>query len=297
MTASVEDGSPDLTSVEEFAVIIDGDEASRRIRDALAAFPDAISYVRAEVAPTGVKATPPDAPSGQWISCERMLADPEWLAEIVRVTGADLGTDERAVAASLFVQNYAYRVLMVPVACMTLAGVVPDASAQSMSITLAAGRPALVGYDVPAALVQATDAVGDPGDPSTGEALNYLLDRAITHHLLPLVQLTSDHLRVGTRLLWGNVAASAAVAFRTMEGCLGPWVQTLGDRFFDAAPDELQGLGSFLALEHGERRGWYWERKNCCMHDRLPSKIRCSDCSLTPGPERRAAYLRTLRGD
>ncbi|HVA99752.1 MAG TPA: (2Fe-2S)-binding protein, partial [Acidimicrobiales bacterium] len=110
-----------------------------------------------------------------------------------------------------------------------------------------------------------------------------------------LIDATRTHIRVGKRLLLGNVAASSAVAFRTMEGCLGPWVQELGETFFRSCPTELRGLGSFLSLEHGDRRGWYWERTNCCLYDRLPGKARCADCSRTPSEDRRRAYWDSLK--
>jgi ferric iron reductase protein FhuF len=96
---------------------------------------------------------------------------------------------------------------------------------------------------------------------------------------------------LGARLLWGNVAASAATAFRTMEGCLGRFVEPLAPRFFALAPSELQGLGSFATVEHAGRRAWFWERTTCCLFDRLPDGIRCADCSRTP-PSRRAEDYR-----
>ena len=99
---------------------------------------------------------------------------------------------------------------------------------------------------------------------------------------------------IGRRLLWGNIAASAATAFRTMAGCLGSFVEPLGRLFFDLAPPELQGLGSFYLVEIGDRRGWFWERSNCCLIDRLPGGVRCADCSLTPADVRRQAYRDSL---
>jgi ferric iron reductase protein FhuF len=218
---------------------------------------------------------------------------------VIRATGERLGTDDPVVAASLFVQNYSYRVLTLAVACLTTAGVVPHSSASSMSITLANGRPSIVGYTKPMALVigceesevstrlQQSEAISD--------AFGFVIAHSLENHIATLIDSTRARIRVGARLLWGNVAASAAVAFRTMEGCLGQWVQPLGERFFEIAPAELKGLGSFFALEFAGRRGWYWERTNCCLYDRLPGDIRCGDCSRTPTQERRASYLASLK--
>ena len=115
-------------------------------------------------------------------------------------------------------------------------------------------------------------------------------------HLRPLIALTRKQVRIGERLLWGNVAASASTAFRTMEGCQGPWVAPLGERFFELAPPELQGLGSFLSIESNGKRGWYWERTNCCLFYQIDGHAKCADCSLTPADDRRAAYEASLSG-
>jgi ferric iron reductase protein FhuF len=157
-----------------------------------------------------------------------------------------------------------------------------------MAIGLSGPWPSLVAYLSPRVLNTDAGTITD--------ALRWVVDTAIGAHLGPLVDAvrTGLGIPVGRRLLWGNIAASAATAFRTMEGCLGPSVEPLGRRFFDLAPPELQGLGSFYLVEKGGRRGWFWERTNCCLIDRLPAGIRCADCSLTPTEQRRQAYRDSL---
>ena len=74
-------------------------------------------------------------------------------------------------------------------------------------------------------------------------------------------------------------------------GVLGRWVTPLGQRFFSFTPPaELQGLGSFFSIESNGKRGWYWERTNCCLFYQIDGHAKCADCSLTPADERRAAY-------
>jgi hypothetical protein len=75
---------------------------------------------------------------------------------------------------------------------------------------------------------------------------------------------------------------------------LGAKVKPLGERFFALAPAELQGLGNFVTIEHGGLSAWYWERRNCCLYERLPGNVRCTDCSKTSPEERRAAYRAAL---
>ena len=276
-----------------------GSDDASTLRGACASVTALISYLRCEVGArdsyvTGQRVVE----AGGWIRCGELIDDVDSLSAVIRSTGEQLGTDDQMVAASLFVQNYAYRVLTLAVACATVAGVVPNARAQSMAFTLSSGRPATFAYTDPSLLVLWEEPGGAAAafgrDTTVAAFLEYLIKTGIDEHVAPIVTATHGRFRIGERLLWGNVAASAAVAFRTMEGVLGPWVQRLGEAFFDAAPQSLQGLGSFLALENGDRRGWYWERLNCCLHDRLPSRLRCGDCSRTPIEERRAAYRASL---
>lgn len=279
---------------------VTGERAVVDLQNATAEVRSLLPYLRAEV---GVDAralavgnTPTD---GDRISCEALIADNGWLNTVIRDSGQRLGTEDQVVAASLFVQNYAYRVITLAVACLTTSGVIPDSSAASMTITMSGGRPSTVGYLTSPVTILAPRGTGPElalSDPEiAAEALSLIVDGAYTKNIAPLIDATRKHIRVGKRLLLGNVAASSAVAFRTMEGCLGPWVQELGETFFSSCPTEFSGLGSFLLLERGGRRGWYWERTNCCLYDRLAGKVRCADCSRTAPEDRRRAYWDSLK--
>lgn len=283
---------------------LDGHAAAQAISAAIAAFPPEISYVRAQVLPAGPVLLAPRVPAeGDWVPCGELCADPAWLGEVVRASGRQLGTDDDMVAASLFVQNYAYRVMMVAVACTTVGAVVPGSRATDMAITMSRGRPHVVGYTVPRALSVAGDRPrgGSQTAPLTPAAmrlaLEHLVDEVVDAHLGRLIDATRSRFRIGYRLLWGNVASSTATAFRTMDGCLGSWVRPMGEEFLRVAPELLQGHGSFLALEHEGRSGWFWERTNCCLYDRLPGKARCGDCSRAPKAQRRAGYEASLAGE
>lgn len=258
-----------------------------------------IPYLRATAGTAPVASDTSIVPDdGALIACDALIDDAEWLKMIITKTGDVLGTDDPMVAASLFIQSYSYRVLTLAIACATTSGVVPDSSASSMAIGLKNGRVSLVAYTEPTVLVlkePSRDVSLTLRDPAQMALLfDFTYTRAIEQHLARLIDSTRSSIRVGERLLWGNVAASMAVAFRTMEGCLGDWVQDAGNYFVSHSPAPLQGLGSFLVLERGERRGWFWERTNCCLYDRLPGNIRCSDCSRTPIDAPREAYRATL---
>ncbi|HXQ63086.1 MAG TPA: ferric iron reductase [Acidimicrobiales bacterium] len=287
---------------------LDGEPARSALAGALERVTALVPYLTASIDPAGPVPVPgPTAPPGPpdptvpadgvWMSSRALIDDPPWLGRIIRSTGAGIGTDDPVVAASVFVQGYSYRVMTLTIACLTASGVVPDASASRLAVALERNWPSRLSFVEPAVLVmEGTDPSARTTDSDTiGDALRFVVDTAIDAHLRPLVGAVRAGIGVplGERLLWGNVAASAATAFRTMEGCLGRDVVAVAARFFALAPP-LQGLGAFVTIEHGGRRGWFWERTNCCLFDRLPGGIRCADCSRTPVGQRRQAYRESL---
>jgi hypothetical protein len=292
---------------------IEGEPAGAALRGALAQVTALVPYLTAErlSGPLPAWENPavaqrPLPADGDWIPCQALIDDPPWLGRIIRSTGSGLGTDDPVVAASAFVQSYSFRVLTLTVSCLAVSGVVPDAGAPRLAIALARHWPSLVAYGNPSVMVldpsdmdllrTGSDAnIGTDADAIT-DALRFVVDHAIDLHLHPLIDAVRSGLgaAIGERLLWGNVAVSAATAFRTMQGCLGAFVEPLGRQFFALAPPPLQGLGSFFVVEHAGRRGWFWERTNCCLLDRLPGAVRCADCSLTPTEQRRHAYRESL---
>jgi hypothetical protein len=288
--------------------MVEGEPARLALAGALARVTGLVPYLSAEIDPDAVAAPPdpavtagtgrPVPADGEWTSARALIDDPPWLGRIISSAGAGLGTDDPVVAASAFVQGYSYRVMALTVACLTASGVVPDASAPLMATGLARHWPSLVCFTGPRVMVlDRPDVAGlSPDSATITDALRFVVDHALDGHLGPLVESvrTGVGVPLGGRLLWGNVAASAATAFRTMQGCLGAFVEPFGERFFALAPPQLQGLGSFCAVEHAGRRGWFFERTTCCLLDRLPGAVRCADCSLTPPTERRRAYRASL---
>jgi ferric iron reductase protein FhuF len=273
-----------------------GPGAAAELAQVLAGVGELLSYLRADIGPVDLTRPGPgveDIADGVWLSCQDLIADPDWLGRVIEVTGRAIGTDDQMVAGSIFIQGYAYRLLALAVACLTVGGVVPGSEPEAMAVGLGRGRVSKVAYLDPAVFPACAgqapqEALADP--EVADRALRLILHQVIDGHLRPLLTATKRQVRIGERLLWGNVAASASTAFRTMEGCLGPWIVPLGHRFFELAPTDLRGLGSFLRMEVGDRRGWFWERTNCCLFYQIDGHAKCADCSLIPVDERRAAY-------
>ena len=81
-----------------------------------------------------------------WLSCHDLIADPDWLGRVIEGTGQAIGTQDQMVAGSIFIQGYAYRLLALAVACLTVGGVVPGSSPEAMAIGLGRGRASKVAY-------------------------------------------------------------------------------------------------------------------------------------------------------
>jgi ferric iron reductase protein FhuF len=274
--------------------MLDGEAAASRLVLATSKVREAIPYLRAEVGPRPTLASGSTPVEEAWLASSDLVNDPAWLASVVTSTAPRLGTSSQTVATSLFVQNYAYRVITLAVASATVDGVVPDSHHERLAVSIKAGRPSSIAYLDPRVMVMGDSPEIALSDPVTGSrVISELVEGAITGHLTALVTSAHESVRIGERLLWGNVAASCATAFRTMEGLLGPWVQGVGTRFMASVPATMNDLGSFWLVEEGDSHGWFWERTNCCLYDRLAG-VRCADCSKTPAQDRRAAYRRSL---
>jgi ferric iron reductase protein FhuF len=123
-----------------------------------------------------------------------------------------------------------------------------------------------------------------------------LADALLGSHLGPFVDHVHRSFRVGARLLWGNVAASCAVAFRAMEssGADAATVRARADAFVEAASDRFDGLGRFSTVTVDGRTGWYWDRTNCCLWYQTSGGRLCDNCSLTSPTELREQREREL---
>jgi hypothetical protein len=170
---------------------------------------------------------------------------------------ARLGSPDRVVAASLLYQGWAARLTSIYAGSIVLCGGAPDLSAGGLWYRYPPGGGAI---DLCVARLSLL---------SPGAAWRRIAD----DNLAPLAEAVRREVRVGRRLLWGNVASAmagslAAVAraglARLDDLIAAPW----------ASPPELAALGSWTALPLRFRR------TTCCLYERLPGAGRCGDCSL-----------------
>jgi iron complex transport system ATP-binding protein len=241
-----------------------------KLPEVLATVAGHVSYLRASVAADG----------DDWVACDSLIADTATLTRVVETAMPGFGTEDHAVAASLFAQAYAFRVAGVALAAYALELPVPDVAPAATAVRLDKPRPSAVAY------------LGPDVHRSDAAALAHEL---VAGHLGAFVDATHDTFRVGRRLLWGNVAASCAVAFRAIEssGVDRNTVRERAETFMAACPP-FEGLGSFDLVRLDERDGWYWTRTSCCLWFRTGSGRLCDDCSLVPAEELLERRIREL---
>lgn len=241
------------------------------IAEVIAAVGGRVAYLRATTDPEGA----------DWRACDALIGSPRELSNVIRGTCGGFGTDDLAVAASLFTQAYAFRVASVVLAAYALDLPVPDADPTVTAVRVDKPRPTSVAHWSPTLIA-----------PDVTEVAGSLVDR----HLAPLIAAVHREFAVGERLLWGDVAAACAVVFRAVEGSgvdRAP-VRTRGAEFFARADPRLAETGTFTTIEHAGATGWYWDRRSCCLWYKTRAEQLCDNCSLLGDDEllaRRRAEL------
>lgn len=226
------------------------------VEDVLAAVGYRVDHLRASMG------EPPVAEEG-WRACDAVTA-----ADLEAAIGGAAAGD-RQVAASLLVQSYAHRVVAVSLAAFAVGLPWPSPAARATSVRLAGGRARALRFRA--------DALGEAGD------IGSLVDAAFTSHLVPFVSTVRAWERLGERLVWANIAASCAAAFRAVEGSARDRgdageqtsIRRRAAELLEHAP-WLEGSGWFDA----DSTDWGWQRSACCLWYRTSGGRTCEGCSL-----------------
>jgi iron complex transport system ATP-binding protein len=232
------------------------------VADTLTAVAAVVPYLRASTTTDG----------DNWYSCEQLATDPAVLTNVITRAMPGLGTDDPAVAASLFAQAYAFRVAGVALAAYALGLPAPDVAPASTAVRIDKPRPTAVAHLAP--------------DAQTLTA-SELSTRLVSDHLEGFVVAVHASYKVGERLLHGNVASSCAAAFRAVEGAAAEQRDVVRARAesFMSVTTCFEGLGAFSTVRVEDREGWYWDRTSCCLWFRTPAEQYCDNCSLIPPEE------------
>ncbi len=198
-------------------------------------------------------------------------------------TKPGFGTDDDMVAASLFTEAYAFRLAGTALAAYALDLPVPDVAPAATAVRIDKPRPTAVAY------------LHDRVRSLDADALACEL---LDGHLARFVDAVHDRFPVGERLLWADIAAAAAVAFRVVESS-GPGadrarVRDRAETFITACSPAFAGVGAFTVVERDGRDGWYWDRTSCCLWFRTTGSQLCDNCSLIDPAELRERRVREL---
>ncbi|MHB1582228.1 MAG: (2Fe-2S)-binding protein [Acidimicrobiales bacterium] len=233
------------------------------VEEVLVAVGSRVEHLRASVG------APPEAEEG-WRDCDAITAADIDAVVDGAVDGAGApGTGDRQVAASLLVQSYAHRVAAVSLAAYAVGLPWPSPAATATSVRLAGGRARALRFR--------SDALGEAGDAGS------LADAAFASHLVPFVSTVRAGQRLGERLVWANIAASCAAAFRAVEGSARDRgdageqaaIRSRAAELLEHAP-WLEGTGWFDA----DSTDWSWQRSACCLWYRTSGGRTCEGCSL-----------------
>jgi hypothetical protein len=226
----------------------------------LAALGAVSPYFALAVGPVG---GPGDSPDG-WRPLGELVGSPGAMRSRLDWASGRMGTDDRPVVASIAFQGWAARFTSVYAGAVALTGRAPDLSAGALSYR----------YPPEGGAIGLRAAAVDLLAPE--EAWRRLVDGTLE----PLVSAVRADVRVGRRLLWGNVASALAGSLRMLDAAgHGPLARLAAAPWAD--PPELAGLGGWRP-DPGAPGGLSYRRTTCCLYERLPGAGRCGDCSLDP---------------
>lgn len=193
-----------------------------------------------------------------------LVADPDRLASEVAGTAEGRGSGDPQVLASLWWQAYAYRTAGTILAAWVVAGSAPDPAAS-------AGSGVGVSRSRPSSLIVGPDA--EPLDD-----LDVVVERLFAGHLEPVAASLRTRHTIGTRLVWGNAAASIASCLGAV-ACADGAPAKLGSRIeavTAALPHDMAELGTWLDPHRTYRR------TTCCLWWKTTAAdgALCEDCSL-----------------
>ncbi len=243
-----------------------------------------VDYIRVSVRDTGTS-------HDDWIPASSLVRDPQFLYDTMRSTMDARGIERDDIGMSLIVQGHAFRIASVAIGTWLVAGGCIDVSPENVAIQFGRNRPNAV-------LLDGARWAVDPAAGERAERMAALQRHLIDDHMVPLVDTARSACRVGSRMLWSNIASSCASSFGAFMGLNGPphrerWLR-LRDQasaFFAAARSELAVGGDVVAIGPI----WAWQRNACCLYYQHAEGSMCDDCSLHSAAERDARFGRILK--
>jgi ferric iron reductase protein FhuF len=233
----------------------------------------------------------PDEPD--WQPMTEFLGG-EGLDRALELTGRNRRIEQDPVAAaSWFVLSYVRLVVSPVVTGWYLVNRVPEVAVANMAIRPdpdGGGSHELGVFDG-TCTVLSNDPCADRPDARTvadQAALTAdMVSTLISGHVTPLVEAIDARVRIGSRLLWGNVSHRVVNRFHDLVeagGSLEKACQGI-DALCDAPDSPLRGL-SRLDEYNSDGTHTLATRLTCCLRYKHPGQSKCSTCSLLPLADR-----------
>jgi ferric iron reductase protein FhuF len=197
---------------------------------------------------------------------------------------AALGGCEPRVAASLFFQGYASRLLSPPLACLAANGCIPGIAANQLRWRHPEDQMIELGL------------TADGGWAGSDRRLiEQLVAASFEEHLQPLADALRRRVRISAGLLTGNAASALVSGLALLAGRLGPdWRSLAAHALAQPALRDSGSLGG--SAGHGSSPGHgyggdaVFVRRSCCLYYRVAGGGLCADCPLAargvpPKPE------------
>lgn len=215
----------------------------------------------------------------------------EHLGELLRLVGRQYATGDRAVAGTLFLRGYLWRILVPSVAALLTERRLPDLGPENVALSFdERGAAAGLAFGHRFAVLE-----GDPGAASSGatvlagegEMLELVGEGLARGHLPGLFSALRRYgVRRAERALWGVSADILAEAFTWAGSALGRdgEARDFAERALDGSP-HLPGKTNFFVLEQDGVSEWTRTRNACCLYYKISGEV-CSTCPRIPKRER-----------
>jgi len=190
------------------------------------------------------------------------------LDELLASVRAALGGCEPRVAASMFFQGYASRLLSPPLACLAANGCIPGMSADRLRWRHPDDQMIELGLTADGGWVG-----------SDRRLIEQLVAAAFEEHLQPLADALRRRVRIAAGLLTGNAASALVSGLALLAGRLGPGWRSLAAHAL--AQPALRGGGSWDGSPgRGGGQEPVFVRRSCCLYYRVAGGGLCADCPL-----------------
>jgi hypothetical protein len=210
-------------------------------------------------------ASNPAASDPAWQPASLLYAPgPGPLDELIESARISLGGCEPRVAASLFFQGYAARLLSPQLGCLATSGLIPVVPQgqlrwrQGVTRSIELGLTAGPGWQGPAS-----------------ELASQVLTSTFDQHLQPLITATSARIRIPASVLRDNAVSAFIGALRLLDRRLPSGWRSLAAAAL--ADPWLRESGSIRNTEPA------FVRRSCCLFYRAANGGKCGDCPLHDG--------------